>query len=98
MYYDNPEDVELKGYEKHDGEEGGEYYTIPDDKFLGQCEKLCGEGKFDEVHKMLNEGFEDLSWIQDFEGAIIERDEKKMSEGSLSKESKFLEQMGIEKV
>jgi len=97
MYYDNPEDVELRGYEKHEGKAGGEYYDIPEDPLFNKFEKLCGEGKFEEVYKLINEGFEDLTWIQDFEGAIIERAEKKMSEDSPAKEN-YLDKMGIERI
>ena len=105
VYFDIREDVEDEGYLKATGK-GGDFYQVQEgsknyDHKFNEWEKLCSEGKFEEVYKDLNKGFEDLSWIDDFQ-EIVARAERanyeKMREKPEEKKTSFLTQIGIKEI
>jgi len=88
--YDNPQDVECRGYEKK-VENGNEYYQKEGDWFFNRCEKLFAEGKIKELHEFINSG-NDFGWARAFEGGLdtvpVPKKQKEIT-------SRFLEDMGI---
>lgn len=90
-FYENPDDIELKGYEENTSEEGVKYYSFEGDSLLNRCERLIGEGRDDEAYDLLNQDT-DFSWENTIEDDIIKR---KQDEAEIPPKSNFLEKMGV---
>lgn len=92
-FYDNPSDIEFKGYEENLSEDGVKYYSFEGDKLLSECESLIGKGLDEEAYQLLNRNI-DFSWENTIENDIIKRQKEK---AEIPPTSNFLEKMGVGK-
>lgn len=98
-FYDNPDDIESKGYEENVSNSGQKYYVFDGDKLLNRCEELIGQGRDDEAWDLINKDV-DFSWETTLEDDMIKRKraefEKEKPPAEKTKKSNFLERIGVE--